>query len=149
MSNALKSRILEDTKACMRGQDKKRLGVMRLINAAVKQVEVDTRGELDDDGLLSVLEKMLKQRRESLEQFTKANRDDLAAQESFEIEVIAGYMPAALPEEEIDKLISDAIAATGATHMKDMGKIMGNLKPALKGRADMRVVSEKVKAQLT
>ena len=149
MPNDLKKRILENTKACMRVQDKKRLGVMRLINAAVKQVEVDTRNELDDDELLSVLEKMLKQRRESLEQFTKANRSDLAAQEAFEIEVIEAYMPAPLSEDEINSLISDAIASTGAIHMKDMGKIMGNLKPNLKGRADMRSVSEKVKAHLT
>ena len=149
MANDLKSRIVEDTKACMRAQDIKRLGVLRLINAAIKQVEVDTRSDLNDDGLLGVLEKMLKQRRESLEQFTKANRSDLAAQESFEIEVIEAYMPAALPDEEINKLINDAITTIGATSMKDMGKIMGLLKPALKGRADMRVVSAKIKEHLT
>lgn len=148
MSSDLKSRITEDTKACMRARDKERLGVLRLINAAIKQVEVDTRIELEDDDLLSVLEKMLKQRRESLEQFTKANRIDLATQESFEIEIIQAYLPEPLSDEEIDKLIDQAIATSGAQSMKDMGKVMGVLKPALKGRADMRSVSEKVKQHL-
>ena len=148
MSSELKSRITEDTKACMRAKDKARLGVLRLINAAIKQVEVDTREELEEDDVLGVLEKMLKQRRESLEQFTKADRTDLADQEAFEIGVIQAYLPEALSDEEIDKLVGDAIATAGAQSMKDMGQVMGALKPALKGRADMRAVSEKVKQRL-
>ena len=149
MSNDLKPRISEDTKACMRARDKERLGVLRLINAAIKQVEVDTRRDIEDEGLLGVLEKMLKQRRESLEQFTQAERADLAAQEAFEIDVIQTYMPEALSEAEIDQLIDEAIAASGAVSMKDMGKVMGGLKSTMKGRADMRAVSARVKEQLS
>ena len=133
----------------MRARDKERLGVLRLIHAAIKQVEVDTRVDLDDDGLLGVLEKMLKQRRESLEQFTKAQRSDLADQESFEIGVIQTYMPEALSEAEVDELITQAISQSSAENMKDMGKVMGILKPALKGRADMRAVSDIIKQRLS
>ena len=149
MSSDLKGRISEDTKACMRARDKERLGVLRLIHAAIKQVEVDTRVDLDDDGLLGVLEKMLKQRRESLEQFTKAQRSDLADQESFEIGVIQTYMPEALYEAEVEELITQAISQSSAKNMKDMGKVMGILKPALKGRADMRAVSDIIKQRLS
>ncbi len=148
MPSDLKTRINEDTKACMRAKDKERLGVFRLVNAAIKQVEVDTRTELGDDDVLGILEKMLKQRRESLEHYTKAGRADLAQQEAFEIDMIQAYMPEALSDEEVDKLIGEVIAASGAETMQDMGKVIGALKPALKGRADMRTVSEKVKLRL-
>ena len=149
MPSDLKNRINEDTKACMRAKDKERLGVLRLVNAAIKQVEVDTRTELGDEDVLAVLEKMLKQRRESLEQYTKADRTDLADQEAFEIDLIQAYMPEELSSDEVDRLIDEAVAASGAQSMKDMGKVMGSLKPALKGRADMRAVSEKVKSRLS
>ena len=149
MSADLKTRINEDTKTCMRAKDKLRLGVLRLVNAAIKQVEVDTRVELEDKDVLGILEKMLKQRRESLELYTKAERTDLADQEAFEIKLIQGYMPEELSSEEVDRLIGEAIATNGAETMKDMGKVMAALKPALKGRADMRAVSEQVKNQLS
>lgn len=149
MPSDLKNRINEDTKACMRAKDKERLGALRLVNAAIKQVEVDTRAELGDEDVLGVLEKMLKQRRESLEQYTKADRTDLADQEAFEIDLIQAYMPEELSSDEVDRLIDEAVAASSAQTMKDMGKVIGSLKSALKGRADMRAVSEKVKSRLS
>ena len=144
----LKSTITEQTKDAMRAQDKARLGVLRLVGAAIKQVEVDERRELADEDVLGVLEKMLKQRRDSKSQYEQADRQELAAQESFEIEVISEFMPEALSEAQIDQLINDAIVSTGAESMRDMGKVMGALKAALKGRADMKSVSGKIKSRL-
>lgn len=144
----LKNTIVEQTKEAMRAKDKARLGVLRLVGAAIKQIEVDERRELQDDDVLGVLEKMLKQRRESQSQYEQAGREELAAQEAFEIDVIAAYLPEALSEEELETLIANAIATTSAQSMQDMGKVMGQLKPELKGRADMREVSAKVKARL-
>ncbi len=133
----------------MRGGDKRRLGVIRLILAAVKQREVDERIELDDAQVTAVLDKMAKQRRESLEQYQSAGREDLAEQESFELDVLKTYLPEQLGEAEVDAMIAEAIEATGAGSMKDMGKVMGQLKPKLQGRADMAAVSAKIKARLT
>ena len=145
---SLKARITEDMKAAMRGGDKRRLGVIRLIQSAIKQREVDERVELDDAQVIVTLDKMLKQRRDSIEQYQKASREDLAEQEAFEIGVIQEYMPAALSEAEIDALVDEAIAATGASSMRDMGEVMGRLKPKLQGRADMGEVSKRIKSRL-
>lgn len=146
---SLKEQLQEDMKAAMRGGDKRRLGVIRLIMAAVKQREVDERIELDDTQLVAVLDKMAKQRRESIEQFEKAGRDDLVEQESFELDVLKSYLPEQLGDAEIDGLITEAIAASGASSMKDMGKVMGMLRDKLQGRADMSAVSGKIKARLS
>jgi uncharacterized protein YqeY len=145
----LKAKITEDMKAAMRAQEKERLATIRLIQAAIKQKEVDDRIELDDAQVLAVLDKMVKQRRESIAQFEKAGRDDLIAKEQSELEVIQVYLPEALSDAEVDALIAEAIAATGAAEMKDMGKVMGQLKPKLQGRADMGAVSAKIKAKLS
>ena len=145
---SLKSRLQDDMKTAMRGKDKDRLGVIRLILAAVKQREVDERVELDDAQVLSVLDRMAKQRRESIEQFQKAGRDDLVAQERFELEVIQDYLPAPLDAAEIERLITAAIADSGAASVRDMGKVMGVLKPQLQGRADLAAVSAQVKTRL-
>jgi uncharacterized protein YqeY len=146
---SLRQRVSDDMKAAMRGGDKRRLGVIRLILAAIKQREVDDRiAELSDEQVLAVLDKMVKQRRESVVQYEKAGRDDLAEQENFEIGVLQDYLPAALGDAEIDQLIDAALAETGAGSIKDMGKVMGVLKPQLQGRADMGAVSAKVKARL-
>ncbi len=144
----LKQRIQDDMKSAMKGGDKRKLGVIRLIMAAIKQREVDERIELDDDQVLAVLDKMVKQRRDSIEQYAKAGRDELAEQEQFEIEVLQEYLPEALSEEEITDLIKQAMAETGAESMRDMGKVMGILKPKLQGRADMGAVSAKIKQLL-
>ena len=146
---ALKDTLQQDMKTAMRGGDKPKLGVVRLILAAIKQREVDERIELDDAQITVVLDKMSKQRRDSLEQYEKAGREDLAAQERFELEIIQTYLPEPLDEAEIDNLIRVAIEATGATSMKDMGKVMGQIKDKLQGRADMGAVSGKIKAQLS
>ncbi len=135
-------------KDAMRGGDKPRLGVIRLILAAVKQREVDERVELDDAQVTSVLDKMSKQRRDSLDQYEKAGRDDLAAQERFELDILKSYLPEPLDDAEIDALIETAVQATGASSMKDMGKVMGRLKDQLQGRADMGAVSARIKARL-
>jgi uncharacterized protein YqeY len=135
-------------KATMRSGDKPRLGVIRLILAAIKQREVDERIELDDTQILVVLDKMLKQRRESLGMYEKAGRADLADQESYEIGIVQTYLPQQLSAAEVDSLIAAAIAQTGASGIKDMGKVMGILKPQLQGRADMTAVSGQIKAQL-
>jgi uncharacterized protein YqeY len=135
-------------KDAMRGGDKPRLGVIRLILAAVKQREVDERIELDDAQFTAVLDKMSKQRRDSLEQYEKAGRDDLAEQEKFELGILKAYLPEQLSDAEIDALIEEAVQATGASSMKDMGKVMGQLKGQLQGRADMGAVSSKIKARL-
>jgi len=148
MATQLKNRILEDVTAAMRARDKPRLGTLRLVTAAIKQLEVDSRLELDDPGVLTVLEKMLKQRRDSLQQYSDAGRQDLADQESYEIAVIEAYMPEALPAEELDALIDATIAETGASSMRDMGKVMGLLKPQVQGRADLGAVSSTVKQKL-
>ncbi|MFP4063008.1 MAG: GatB/YqeY domain-containing protein [Halochromatium sp.] len=144
----LKARLQADMKAAMKSGDKARLGVIRLIHAAIKQREIDERGELDDTQVLAVLDKMLKQRRDSVAQYTEAGREDLAEKERFEIQVCQDYLPAALSDDEIDALIGSAIADTGAAGMQDMGKVMGVLKPKLQGRADMAAVSGAVKARL-
>jgi hypothetical protein len=148
MATQLKNRILEDVTAAMRARDKPRLGTLRLVTAAIKQLEVDSRVELDDAGVLTVLEKMLKQRRDSLQQYSDAGRQDLADQESYEIAVIEAYMPEALPAEELDALIDATIAETGASSMRDMGKVMGLLKSQVQGRADLGAVSSTVKQKL-
>ncbi len=145
----LKDRILEDTRDAMRARDKARLGVLRLITAAIKQKEVDERTELDDAAVLAVLEKMVKQRRDSIAQYEKAGRDDLREVEEFELGIIQTYLPAPLSAEEIDALIDAAIAETGAASMKDMGRLMGILKPRLAGRADMGQVSQAIKQRLS
>ncbi len=144
----LKQRIQDDMKSAMKGGDKPKLGVIRLLLAAIKQREVDERIELDDEQILVVLDKMVKQRRDSIEQYEKAGRDELANQEKFEIEVLQEYLPEALSEEEISDLIKQAMADTGAESMRDMGKVMGQLKPQLQGRADMGAVSAKIKQLL-
>lgn len=135
-------------KTALRAKDKDRLAVVRLIMAAVKQREVDERITLDDAQVLAVLDKMLKQRRESITQFRDAGRHDLADKESFEAEVIQGYMPQALSDDEIDLLISDAISTTGAQSVRDMGQVMAYIKPKAQGRADMGAVSARVKSRL-
>ena len=145
----LKETLQQDMKAAMRAADKRRLGVIRLINAAIKQREVDERIDLDDSQVIVVLDKMAKQRRESIEQYEKAGRNDLAEQEHFELEVLKTYLPEQLDDAEIDAMIAEAIAATGAQSVKDMGKVMGQLKARLAGRADMGAVSGRIKARLS
>jgi uncharacterized protein YqeY len=145
---SLKERILQDVKDAMRAKDKPRLATIRLITAAIKQREVDERIELDDAQVLVVLDKMCKQRRESITQFEQAGRDDLAAQEKAELELIQQYLPEQLSEAEINELIDAAMKQTGASSIKDMGKVMGQLKPKLQGRADMGAVSALIKARL-
>jgi hypothetical protein len=145
---SLKDRIQQDVKDAMRAKDKERLAAIRLITAAIKQREVDERIELDDEQVLLVLDKMCKQRRESISQFEKAGRDDLVAKEVSELEIIQGYLPRQLDNEEIAALIDVALAETGASSIKDMGKVMGQLKPQLQGRADMSAVSAMIKSRL-
>jgi len=148
-SVSLKERITDDMKAAMRAGEKERLGVIRMITSAIKQREVDERIVLDDTQVLSVLEKMIKQRKESLTQFQAGNRQDLVDKESAEITLLQGYMPTRLSESEIDALIADAVAATGAASIKDMGKVMGIIKAKAQGRADMAEVGAKIKARLS
>ncbi|OHX37680.1 glutamyl-tRNA amidotransferase [Methylomonas sp. LWB] len=147
--DALKERIKEEMKAAMKGGDKARLGVIRLIMAAIKQVEVDERVELGDDRVLIVLDKMLKQRRESIRQFRDAGRTDLAEIEEAEVLVIQDFLPQPLSDDEIDALVAGAIAETGAATIKDMGAVMNVLRPKMQGRADMAQVSARIKARLT
>lgn len=144
----LKARITEDMKTAMKAGDKPRLNVVRLIQAAVKQREVDERIELDDAQVLAVLEKMVKQRRDSVAQFEAAAREDLAAQERYEIEVIQAYLPEQLSEAELDAALREVIAETGASGPRDMGKVMAALKAKVAGRADMQALSERVKRAL-
>ena len=144
----LKQRIQDDMKAAMKAADKRKLGVIRLILAAIKQREVDERIELDDTQVLAVLEKMVKQRRDSIEQYTKADREDLAEQERFEVGICQTYLPEALEEDELSALVDAGISATGAASMKDMGKVMSQIKPKAQGRADMGAVSKLVKERL-
>lgn len=147
--STLKQNLTADMKTAMKSGDKKRLGIIRLILAAVKQIEVDTREDLDDAAILVVLDKMVKQRRDSVKQFTDAGRDELAEQESYEITVLQDYLPEALSDEEINSMIKAAVTDTGASSMQDMGKVMGVLKAQVQGRADMGAVSGKIKAILT
>ena len=144
----LKQQITDAMKAAMKGGDKPRLSVVRLILAAIKQREVDERIELDNPQVLAVLDKMVKQRRDSIKQYEDAGRDDLAAAEAAEIGVIQDFLPAELSEAEIDAIISAAIAETGAESMRDMGKVMGIVKPKVQGRADVGKVSGLVKQKL-
>lgn len=146
---SLKDRIKDDMKVSMKAGDKQRLGVIRLILAAIKQVEVDERIELDDDRVIVVLDKMLKQRRESIKQYRDAERNDLAEIEEAEILVIQDFLPQALTESEIDAMVAKAIAETGAASIKDMGGVMAILKPQMQGRADMAMVSARIKAGLS
>jgi len=135
-------------KSSMKSGDKARLLVIRTMLAAIKQIEVDERIELDDNRITAVLDKMTKQRRESIEQFSKASRDDLIAIEEFELEIIKQYLPEALSDAEINNLVEQSIQTSGASSIKDMGKVMGLLKPQLQGRADMRKVGELIKSRL-
>ena len=136
-------------KSSMKSGNKERLGVIRLMLSAIKQIEVDERIELDNDRIITVLDKMAKQRRESITQFDSAGRDDLTAIEQAELEIILEYMPEALSDAEINDLVEQSITATGAVSIKDMGKLMGMLKPQLQGRADMGKVSQLIKARLS
>ena len=145
----LKQQIQGDMKTAMKSGDKPRLGVIRLMRAAVKQREIDERIELDDEQVLLTLDKMVKQRRDSIQQFEKADRQELADQEKFEIGIIQEFLPAQLGEDEISAMIAEAISATGAQSMKDMGKVMGMLRPKLQGRADMGAVSGLIKQKLS
>ena len=150
MSSSLKDRILEDVKQAMRAREKARLATLRLVTAAIKQREVDQRSEpLDDTSVVAVLEKMIKQRRESATQFESAGRTDLAGVERDEVAIIEQYMPQALDPAEIDAMVAAAIGEAGAATMKDMGRVMGLLEPRLQGRADMGVVSATVRARLS
>lgn len=145
---SLKDQIKDDMKAAMRSRDKERLSVIRLTQAAIKQREVDERIELDDADVLAVIEKMIKQRRDSVSQYRDAGRDELADAEAAEITTLQGYLPQQLSEAEIDTQIDAALTETGAESMRDMGKVMGVLKPRLQGRADMGDVSKRLKARL-
>src|SRR5688572_10938118 len=145
---SLKDRITEDMKAAMRAKDSERLGTIRMITAGIKQREVDERITLDDSQVLSVVEKMIKTRKESIAQFQSGGREDLAAKEQKEIDLLQSYLPAQLSEAELDALIAQSIAESGATSIKEMGKAMALLKQKAAGRADMSAVSAKLKAKL-
>ncbi len=145
---ALKDRVTEDMKTAMRAADKERLATIRLLLAAIKQREVDERITLDDGQVLAVIEKMIKQRREAIAQFESGGRGDLAAKENAEIRVLQAYLPAQLTPAEVDALIAEAIAATGAASVKDMGKVMGFVKPKAQGRTDMGALSARIKQKL-
>ena len=145
----LKERITEDMKAAMRAKESARLSTIRLLLAAIKQREVDERIQLDDTQVLAVLEKMVKQRRESIVAFEQGGRTDLADKEKTEIALLTTYLPAQLSEAEVDALVAEAIAATGASSVKDMGKVMGLVKAKAAGRADMGAVSARIKAALS
>ena len=144
-----KERLNNDIKDAMRAKDKNLLTTLRLITAAIKQIEVDERIDVDEERMLVILDKMAKQRKESIAQYEKANRDDLVAQEQFELQIISKYLPEPLSAAEIEQLINEAISATGAEKMADMGKVMGQLKNQLQGRADMTQVSALIKARLS
>ena len=146
---SLKDRITEDMKAAMRAKESERLGTIRMLTAAIKQREVDERIQLDDVQVLTVIEKMIKMRKESIEQFKSGGRDDLVAREAKEIELLQAYLPAQLSEAEVDALIREAIAESGATSIKEMGKAMALLKQKAQGRADMAAASAKLKAKLS
>ncbi|WP_237261554.1 GatB/YqeY domain-containing protein [Thiomicrorhabdus immobilis] len=148
MSATMKEQLTAEMKACMKAKDKERLQVVRSLLAAIKQVEIDNQITVDDAGVLAILDKAMKQRRDSHQQFTDADRPDLAEQEAYEMSVIQDFMPQALTEDEINALIDDAMTKTGASTMQDMGKVMGLLKPEMQGRADMGEVSKLIKAKL-
>ena len=145
---SLKARITEDMKAAMRAGEKDRLSCIRMLQAGIKQREVDERVDLDDAQVLAVIDKMIRQRRESVAQFQAGKRADLVAKESAEIELLSGYLPAQLGDAELAALVKDAIATTGASSMKDMGKVMGILKPKVQGRTDMGALSARIKSAL-
>lgn len=145
----LKDRINNDVKDAMRAKEKEKLSILRLITAAIKQIEVDERIEVDEERLLSILDKMTKQRKESIAQFEKAGRNDLVDQEQYELTIIANYMPEPLSEAEIVDYLHAAIQETGAEKMADMGKVMAYLKPKVQGRADMSQISAMIKAKLS
>ena len=145
---SLKSNIIDDMKNAMRAKDKKQLGTIRLLTAAIKQIEVDERKELSDADVVAIVVKMVKQRKDSTKQYQDADRHDLADQEIYEIGVLEKYLPAQLSESDIEDLIKKAIASTDAKGMQDMGKVMGLLRPDLAGKADMGLVSQKIKALL-
>lgn len=145
---SLKEKIKDDIKQAMRDKNESRLGTLRMLSAAIQRREVDERIQLDDAQVIAVIEKLVKQGRESIEQYVKGGRQELADKESGEIAVFQAYLPQQLSEAEIDQLVAEAIAATGASSIKDMGKIMGALKPKLQGRADMGKVGGKIKAKL-
>lgn len=145
----LKEKITEDMKSAMKAKEKARLATIRLILSAMKQKEVDDRVTLTDEHVLTILNKMVKQRRDSITQYEKANRDDLVSQEQFELDLITQYLPAQLSEEDIQSAVSTTIQEEGASSMKDMGKLMGLLKTKLEGRADMAKVSQLIKAELS
>jgi uncharacterized protein YqeY len=145
----LKAQIQDDVKNAMRAQERERLGVLRLITAAIKQIEVDQRIELDDEQVLTVLDKMVKQRRESLEQFEQAEREDLAEKERYELGIIGTYLPEPLSEDELAKLIQSTMDELGAESIRDMGPVMNSLRAQVQGRADMKAVSQAVKAKLS
>jgi uncharacterized protein YqeY len=146
---SLKTRITDDVKTAMKAREAQRLGALRLLTAAIKQREVDERIDLDDAQVVGVIEKMIKQRRDSIVQYEKGGRADLAAQEQFEIDVLSAYLPQQATDAEIDAVVAAAVAATGAKGVADMGKVMARVKAELAGRADMGKVSAQVKAKLT
>ena len=145
---SLKVRIQEDVKNAMRAHQREQLATLRLVTAAIKQKEVDERIDLNDEQVLAVLDKMVKQRRESLEQYQKAGRDDLAQKEQFELDLIQTYLPEQLGADELADLIRSTIAETGASSIRDMGSVMNTLRSKVQGRADMKAVSQAVKDQL-
>lgn len=145
----LKERIKEDLKTAMRSRDQARIDSLRLLNAAIQRREVDERRELEDAEVLGVIDKLIKQARESIEQYEKGARPDLAEKERADLAVWQAYLPQALSDAEIERMIEEAVAGTGAASVKDMGKVMGALKPKLQGRADIGQVSGRVKARLT
>ena len=148
-SSSLKQRIQDAVVAAMKAKDKPRLATIRLITSAIKQIEVDERIELDDTRVISVLDKMVKQRRESISQFKTAGRDELVAQEAAEIDIIQEFLPQPLSDEEVETIVNAAISQTGASSIKDMGKVMGLVRPQIVGRADMGEISGKIKAMLS
>ncbi|WP_448246782.1 GatB/YqeY domain-containing protein [Thalassotalea agariperforans] len=144
----LLDKLKDEMKVAMRAKDKDRLSVVRMAISAIKQVEIDTKVELDDDGIIAVLTKMVKQRKDSIRMFQEGGREELAAKETAEVAALEEFLPQALTEDEISQLISDAISQTGAASMADMGKVMGVLKPLMQGKADLGAVSGKVRATL-
>lgn len=146
--SALKEQLVNDMKNAMREKDSARLEVIRMLRAAIQRKEVDDRIELDDDQVLAVIQKQIKQANDSITQFTKGGRDDLADKEKFGLEVMQAYMPEQLSEEDLQKLVAEAISKTGASSVKDMGKVIGMLKPKVQGRADMGQLSQMIKSSL-
>lgn len=148
MPSEIKQRVEDQVKDAMRARDRERLRTLRLITAEFKRIEVDERMELDDTRVLAILDKMIKQRNDSVEQYKAGGREDLADKETAEVEIIQEFMPDALGDDELESIIGDAIAEAGATSMKDMGNVMNIVRPRVQGRADMGAVSNKVKARL-